>query len=293
MPSAEGSTLRETLQTLVHQGVEFLSVADLIDRARRGVTSNRPSVTFTVDDGYQDFGVIAAPIFEEFRCPVTVFLSTNTVTTRAWYWWDRLEYAIHRSPLNSLSLRIGDRVHRFDLNGTAARAHSLDSITELVKFAADAERRAVTSEIGALAEVDIPDAPPDHYRTLTWDEVRGLESEIVSFGPHSCSHPIFSRIDDETAHREIFDSWAVMRRECRFPVPVFCYPNGTAASFSERDMRLVREAGLIGAVAYVRGRIHTGRTATEDLFRLPRYEMPADSFDAAWLSAAVRERPGA
>src|SRR5690606_15315070 len=32
-------------------------------------------VVFTVDDGYDDFATVAAPVFGEFDCPVTVFRS--------------------------------------------------------------------------------------------------------------------------------------------------------------------------------------------------------------------------
>jgi len=289
--SDEGSGLRAVLATLRRQGVELLPLPELITRMEQRIPARGPTVTFTVDDGYHDFGTVAAPIFAEFDSPVTVFLSTDIVTVRGWYWWDRLEYAVNRTPLRELVVELDGAPHRFVLGDSEQRQQMLESLIELVKFASDGERQRIARTIGEIAEVEVPERPPEHYRTLTWDEVRGLERSGVGFGPHSCSHPIFSRIDEDTARREITESWAAMRRECAAPQPIFCYPNGTSASFGERDMRLVREAGLRGAATYLRARISTRAAGPMDPYRLPRFEMPHDPFDVAWLAAAIRARP--
>lgn len=292
-PSArkDSAVLRDVLATLRRQGVELLPLSALVARMEQRIPSPRPTVSFTVDDGYSDFASIAAPIFAEFDCPVTVFLSTDIVSGGGWYWWDRLEYAMMRTGRTDLNISVGGTMHRFEL-AAPVRQQSLEALTELVKFAPDDERREISAGIGAHTDVDVPALPPEQYRTLTWDEVRRLERDgNVCFGPHSCSHPMFSRIDDATARREITESWAAMRRECARPEPIFCFPNGTVASFGDRDVALVREAGLRAAVTYIRARISTGAAGPMDAFRLPRYEMPRDSFDVAWLAAAIRARP--
>lgn len=287
----ERATLRQVLTMLRHQGVELLDLTELVSRIETRRSSPGPTVTFTVDDGYHDFLTTAAPVFAEFDCPVTVFLATDIITDRSWYWWDRLEYAVLRSTRPALAIEVDGRPHAFTLGERMERQRSLERLVEVVKFASDGERRRITDDIGTMLDVDVAVRPPEHYRTLDWDEVRSLERAGVSFGPHSCSHPIFSRIDDASARREIVDSWAAMRRECAAPAPVFCYPNGTASSFGPRDVALVREAGLRAAVSYVRARTSTATAAPEDAFRLPRYEMPTDPFDASWLVAAIRARP--
>ena len=285
-----GAVLRSAFSTLRRQGVELLPLGDLITRLEQGIPSTRPTVSFTVDDGYHDFFTAAAPIFAEFDCPVTVFLATDVISSRGWYWWDRIEYAVLRSTRPELALTMGGSALRIPLGAGADRQRTLEALIERVKFLADAERRQIAAEIGRIAEVDVPEHPPEHYRTLDWAEVRALERAGVTFGPHSCSHPILSRVDDATARREIFDSWRAVQRECAAPVPVFCYPNGTVASFGPRDESLVREAGLRGAVSFVRARVDPSKAQPSVAFRLPRYEMPADPFDVAWLVAAIRER---
>ena len=288
----DAAILRDVLATLRRQGVELLALPELITRMEQRIPCQRPTVSFTVDDGYHDFASIAAPIFAEFDCPVTVFLSTDIVSAGAWYWWDRLEYAVLRTAHRELHVSIDGVAHHFALTDAVRRQQGLEALIELVKFASDDERRRITATIGTITDVEVPDHPPQHYRTLTWDEVRRLERDgRVGFGPHSCSHPIFSRIDDETARREIVESWAAMQRECVRPEPIFCFPNGTPASFGERDIALVREAGLRAAATYVRARISTAAAKSMDAFRLPRYEMPSDPFDVAWLAAAIRARP--
>ena len=85
--------LRANLAWLRKNKYTPLPVTELIDRLVEGVSVQR-TVAFTVDDGYADFVRVAAPIFAEFDCPVTVFLTTGFVDRRQWMWWDAVAVAL-------------------------------------------------------------------------------------------------------------------------------------------------------------------------------------------------------
>jgi hypothetical protein len=61
---------------------------------------------------------------------------------------------------------------------------------------------------------------------LTWDEVKEMSAEGISFGSHTQTHPIMTTIPADEARREILDSKTQIEthlgRECR----AFAYPNG-------------------------------------------------------------------
>lgn len=270
------ATLRRALIALRAQQVRFLSLRDLMRHISAEEPLPGPSAVFTVDDGYADFGRIAAPLFAEFDCPVTVFVTTEFVAARMWCWWDRLSYAFAHSPRRSLSVEWSEQLVSIDLGTPRQRIAEAAKFAEQLKSFRDADRRLILSRIYRAAGVDIPEKAPSEFAAMDWTTIRRLEGTGVEFGPHSRSHPILSREDDARAREEIFGSWQDLQRECRAPAPVFCYPNGTADSFGARDTALVRDAGMIGAVAYLPGQVDPRRVSVEDRFRLPRRVMPSN-----------------
>src|ERR1700722_6235165 len=73
-PGHDPQLLRDNLSWLRANNCSLLSLTELLDRLAEGAPLKRV-VAFTVDDGYAEFARIAAPIFAEFDCPVTVFLT--------------------------------------------------------------------------------------------------------------------------------------------------------------------------------------------------------------------------
>ncbi len=278
---ASPEALRAILSMLRRQGVEFLELSELIRRIEEGERQERPGVVFTIDDGFIDFARVVAPVFSEFDCPSTVFLVSEIVSKRAWFWWSRLEYAFNSSSKPVIDIEVGGQSLRYRVSDAASRSAAADSLSTQLKVLPEAERRGICDRIGSATEVDIPATPPLLYQTLTWDDARRLEASGVRFGPHTRTHPILSTIDDESARSEIEGSWSDLREQCANAMPVFCYPNGSADSFGERDVRLVKAAGMRGAVMFRRQRIAPERTSTDDLFRLPRTEAFGHPFSVA------------
>ncbi len=266
--------LRRALGALRAQRVRLVSARELLRLVRTREPLSGPTAVFTVDDGYAEFGRIAAPIFAEFDCPVTVFVTTEFAAGRIWCWWDRLSYTFKHSPRRSVTFESTEQLVSIDLGTPRQRVEAAAGLAEDLKSLRDADRRRLLDRIDQLAEVDVPDQPPTAFAALDWDEIRRLEARGVEFGPHSRTHPILSRETDARALDEIAGSWEAIKRECRDPAPVFCYPNGTPDSFGARDMEYVRQAGMTGAVAYHAGQVDPRRLPAGDLYRIPRRVLP-------------------
>ena len=144
-----------------------------------------------------------------------------------------LEYTTVRYELNSES--------RLDVMGA--------DFAERCKVIDDEEKHAAIAHLAHEAEVDLPDAEPSMYAPMTWDHVRTLEGQGMTFGPHSVSRPVLSRIQAESAVREITEPWRRVREEARSPVPIFCYPNGCDADFGDREVAALRDLGFVGALS--------------------------------------------
>lgn len=281
------SMLREMLAMMRRQGVAFMSLRDLAQRVAEHTPLERPTAVFTVDDGYRDFANLAAPIFQGFDCPTTVFLVTEFAAGRTWCWWDRITEAFLRSPLESISIRCDEQILSYQLGTAAERRASASVLVEALKSVSDAERLRVVACIGSLLEVELPPTPSDAYAPLDWDEVRSLERTGVDFAPHSRTHPILSRLGEAEARSEILGSWADLRREVLDPSPVFGYPNGSFDSFGPREIQIVRESGMTGAVAFNRRYVDPQRCEDEERYRLSRFPAPADPTSAGYLASGM------
>ena len=62
------------------------------------------AVAFTIDDGYVEQATVAAPVFAEFDCPVTTFVTSGFLDRALWFWWDQIEYVF--APDNPLYAKL-------------------------------------------------------------------------------------------------------------------------------------------------------------------------------------------
>lgn len=274
----EPKELDARLDHLRARGYPLLSLFDVV----AGLQGNRrlpeEGVVFTVDDGYYDFYEIGRPVFERHGCPVTVFLPTRFVDGDVWLWWDKVEYLFGLAPeAGEIDLPIhGGR--RYWTSDSERRSLEHDVVQDLhrVSYA------RVTETLDSLARqlgVTVPDRPPPRYRSMDWSHVQSAESSLISFGPHTATHPLLSRVDDERARREISRSWRALRARTSNPVPIFCYPNGAPETYTSRSKRYARDAGLVGALTSQPGYVPARRgepPASMQSFELPRFAYPGD-----------------
>jgi peptidoglycan/xylan/chitin deacetylase (PgdA/CDA1 family) len=280
------AALAASLEWLRRRRYHIAPLGDLVD----ALLGERPlpprTVVFTVDDGYQDFGDIAAPVFARYDCPVTVFLATGFIDRTCWLWWDQVEYAFRSTTRASLELAPSGEPVRLQWDSEATRDNAVQAVIEMLKRLPRRERIACFTAMLSQLDVALPDAAPQGYAPMTWDAVRTLGRQGVTFGPHTVTHPILSRVPDDQAQVEIAESWARVRAETDAAIPVFCYPNGDPDSFGPREVAIVRRTGLRAALTTIPGQVaRQPVTATsEPLFSLPRY---AYSTDLPRLAQAV------
>lgn len=265
--------LRANLEYLRARRYQLLSVGSLMRHIEEEIPLEQTSVVFTVDDGYADFAAVAAPIFAEYDCPVTVFLITDFISGCLWNWFDRAEWAVRETARTGLSLQIDHQRIEYHWTNATDRAIASDAIVERLKLVDDGVRERLIAEIAAMLEVDLPKGVPARDKAMTWDEVRSCSKTGVTFGPHTMTHPILSRVDDATAEQEISESWRRVAAETAAAVGVFCYPNGTPADFSAREEKAVQRAGMRGALSTVQASLRSTRSGlrVRDRFAIPRF----------------------
>jgi peptidoglycan/xylan/chitin deacetylase (PgdA/CDA1 family) len=268
-----------------------VGLGDLVNRLERGVPLEPNTVAFTVDDGYADFAGVASPIFAAYDCPVTVFLVTDFVAGRIWNWYDRVEWCFDGSPRTALQLDLPDARFAARWANEAERFAASSELVERLKRIPDGVKEERIHALAHALDVAIPAQVPTRYRAMSWEDVRACGKRGATFGPHTMTHPILSRVDASRAATEISGSWKAVFDATESAVPVFCYPNGTATDFSVRDQGLVAQAGMRAAVSAIEGSIESTRSrpARENPFSLPRYAYSENRYRFVQIASGVEQ----
>jgi len=268
--------LRRALTYLVRNGYELISLVELFERLGGKGPQVRGAVAFTIDDGYADQATIAAPVFAEFHCPVTTFVTTGFLDGKLWFWWDQIEYMFQATACRSARIQVGNAMVDYRWESDDRRVGAQADFTARCKSISEGDKTSAIARLAVALDTEIPTVPPDRFAPMSWDQVRGCENLGMTFGPHSVTHPVLSRVTDGVAAYEISESWSRLRAEVRSPVPIFCYPNGMRDDYGKREIAHLRRLGFLGAVASEPGYANAvSFQGSEDAkFKVPRFGMP-------------------
>ncbi len=118
---------------------------------------------------------------------------------------------------------------------------------------------------------------PDR-QALSRNEIEALKP-WVDFQAHTVTHPILPACSEEQAGQELARSKADLEREYGLNIQALAYPNG---DYSERENRLARSAGYVGALTLDPG-FNDSHT---DRFRLRRIPVPDEASTSELLVKA-------
>jgi len=230
----------------------------------------RGTVAITVDDGYRDFYLHAYPVLKLYGIPATVYLATDFIDGAMWPWWDRISYAFLRTPLTAVDLPINGGTMQCRFSRDGSRAVEAERVMEAMKTVPNAHRLELMARLPELLRVDIPSTAPAGSQPLSWDEIREMAGNGISFGGHTKSHPILSMLETcEQVQDEIEGCRDRLAQELGRPPLHFAYPNGRRQDVTESVREAVARAGFVTAVTTESGFNDTGA----DLFQIRRISM--------------------
>lgn len=247
-PASSVETLRRQCDYLRRRH-RPVSLHDVVRSVDEGMPLPPGAVAVTVDDGYRDFYEHAYPVFRDYGIPVTVFLTSGFLDRSCWLWRDVVEYLLFTSPLKAVEIPIASELPRFSLDSRAQRIAAVIRLNELLKrLDNDARNSFVYDTAPALLKASAPAIPPVEYAALTWDEVREMRANGMSFGSHTQTHPILASIRAEArVSAELTGAKRRIEAEIGQPVHHFAYPNGTRRDINDIVVTLVKRAGYRAA----------------------------------------------
>lgn len=273
--------LRDVFEMQIRWLVEHydvISFSELLDKWHTGTWDPKQAYcVLTFDDGWLDNYGHAFPILKKYEVPATIFLPTKYIGSNEWFWTEKIAFLLTCLGQPRVTPIQRNRVGRMidDLPGLVRPEFvgqegisrtTMGKIIGQCKLLPPSKIESLLNRLSEILEVSIP-----HERvTMNWTEVTEMAKNGISFGSHSCSHHILTRLNGETIRQELQESDRVLRTLPVGYIPVFCYPNGDN-NYAIQD--LVKQSQYVAAVGTRSGA--EGRRP-ENMYELTRMGMHND-----------------
>lgn len=237
---------------------------------------SKPTLAITFDDGFEDNYRLAFPVLKELNIPATIFLTAGLLGTKDLPWVEAIGESIFYTQEKELHLNscFGNKV--FNLETIKNKRESFDKITAQLKTVDYSERIKLTEKIirqtGGCSK--------SSKRMLNWQEVYEMSKEKITFGPHTMTHPILTKMSVDLAKKEINDSKVEIESKLGNSVKHFAFPNGRVEDFNDELKEYCKEIGLESVSTAVYGNNKPENSDVYALKRLsPGRNMPIFVFD--------------
>lgn len=247
-----------------------------LDEAVRCLRSGKPlperPAVITFDDGLKNNRTRAFPLLERLQLPFTIFLTTDYIGTDVYLWFDRLFIALLGTANTSLDATrwgLGEWV----LDDQSSRMQCFEHVVRALKTRPPGDYLPAVE--GIEQSLGTVKSRADEFSLLGLEDIEAMKrSGLATFGAHTATHAILSRLSQEDQRVEIERSCDWVREVTGRKEICFAYPNGGPADFTEHSVRILEECRVLCAVTTLGGL----NAPTEDRYRLKRVSV------SAWLS---------
>ena len=253
------SFLRQHYRILsVKQMVEELGDPDAQDQA----------VIVTFDDGYAGTRTEALPVLQAHKIPATVYLTAEAIETGELSWYDKIFLQFQR-PDTDLALDL-DAPRRFTLHTGEERLRAAETVITYLRTVADSERQQWCAQLDKLIPLDTNNR---HGAMLSWNDVRMMNGAGITFGAHTMTHPVVSRLSPDRLREEVAGSKSLIEERLHVPVDQFAFPFGKSRDCGTVAPGLLKELGFVSAMTTIVGVNRPG----DNLYRLRRMVVDNDT----------------
>ena len=231
-------------------------------------SDTRRFCAFTLDDGYRDNLVHAAPVFRRHGVPFTVFVTIGFTTRTRTMWWETAARLVAR--VDRLAFDFGAGVETLECRSLGAKQVAFERLAHFV--ASIEEDAAVTriDEAARAAGLDPVAMVAEEVMDVA-DLQRLFTEPLARLGAHTLTHPALSRLDEGRAREEMARSAEIIAEWIGQRPTTFAYPYGSRDTCGAREARIARELGFDVAVTTGPGVL--GSADHETMTALPRVSL--------------------
>ncbi|MGF7119278.1 polysaccharide deacetylase family protein [Methanobacterium oryzae] len=248
---------------------KIVTLSNLSEMIRNGNVPEK-AVVITFDDGYKDNYEVAFPILKKYNAPATVFLATGPVEEKNLFWWDKINYALFHTDMESIDL---NHIGAYQLCCNEDKILAGLNIQEKLKKMDNNKKETVMGELINLTDVTIPEKLGKKY-LLSWDEIKKMNKNGIEFGSHTVTHPILTNVSIDKAKWELINSKKCIEENLETEVKSFAYPNG---DFNAKLSSLVENLGYTSSVSVFPMQLL--KNSVNELYKLSRINANIKDFN--------------
>ena len=212
-----------------------IDAAHLARAVRNGDKLGRFTCVITFDDGWKDNYTYAFPVLKKYDLPATVFLVSEYVGTNRWYWQNKVSVLLSRllasGGMQGSCAATCATMERTGLSPLLSHPHLPPSvrITRFLRAMKTLVLRDIDRVIQELEEALRSRHIGIDYSErliLNWEEAMEMSRHGITFGSHTRTHPILTKIPIGEAIEEIAQSKITIEAHLHARCTSFCYPNG-------------------------------------------------------------------
>lgn len=248
---------------------KIVSLSNLSEMIRNGNLPEK-AVVITFDDGYKDNYEFAFPILKKYNAPATVFLATGHVEEKNLFWWDKINYVLFHTDMESIDL---NPIGTYQLCSNEDKLIAGLNIQEKLKKMDNDKKETVIAELINLTDVNIPEKLGKKY-LLSWNEIKKMSKNGIEFGSHTVTHPILTNVSLDRAKWEIINSKKCIEENLETEVKSFAYPNG---DFNAKLSSIVENFGFSSSVSVFPMQLL--KNSVSELYQLSRINANIKNFN--------------
>ncbi len=228
-------------------------------------------VMVTFDDGYLDNYTNAYPILKAHGVPATFFITTGFLDVPKIPWWDEIAWIVRTSPLEALDVNPWTTTPvPFD---EPHREGAINRLLTVYKRLPGTETEAYVNFLAESLKTGRSPAQIAKKLWMTWDMIREMKQNGMSFGGHTVNHPVLANLPADQQDEEIRECRRRLIEELGEPIEAFSYPVGGPKSFNADTRTSLIRHGFKWGFTYLGGYCHYGQ---EDRLAMQRTAIETD-----------------
>jgi peptidoglycan/xylan/chitin deacetylase (PgdA/CDA1 family) len=274
-PGIHPERLEEIIQKLGRH-YEFRPLCDLVTKRDEDLSK---ACFITFDDGYKDFLEYAYPVLKKYKVPATLFVLPYDLSNRGHIWTSLILNFVAQYPPSEVK-RFFSKYIPEAANYQESDLFRLNlSITRQLCSLSQDKRQPV---IEALQEKMKADGKQIQNELLSFDELRSLDTAIVSIASHSLTHPSFKQETDERfIEHELRDSKETLERELNVKVHAFAFPFANYNTYSLQVARQYYSMSFTGINDFVS--LKNFDENPDYVYHLSRFSIHQDTAEEVFL----------
>jgi poly-beta-1,6-N-acetyl-D-glucosamine N-deacetylase len=216
---------------LMKYQLDFVSVEDLLKIRQGKIPFPKGAVMLTVDDGWASNEQNIVAIANEYKIPVTIFVSSEPVE-KGNFWFN---YA-----------RVAEK-----------KVAGMPTMQSLKKVP-NAKRLRFLKQ--AQKEIKLP------REAMTPEQIERIsKSPFITIGGHSHTHPILNQCTDQELKEDLYTNIEKLENWTQKEVIAFAYPNG---DFGEREVQLLEKFDFM--LGFANDPNYLTKDRLKNIFTIPR-----------------------